>query len=127
MTRTPINGRTLAEAWTLEGKDGEGRPLRLLFSEQELAHSDLGIVVGRHPDLCDRVIDDPSISRRHFRVSVKEGGLRLEDLNALNGTLLDGRPLPPFQAQSLRPGQVLVLGRVFLEIRETQLDGQVPR
>ena len=127
MTGHRGNGRPLAEAWTLEGKDGEGRPLRLLFSEQELARSDLGIVVGRHPDLCDRVIDDPSVSRRHFRIGLKEGGLRLEDLSALNGTLLDGRPLAPFQAQPVRPGQVLILGRVFLEVREAQLDEGIPR
>ena len=46
---------------------------------------------------------------------------------ALNGTLLDGRPLSPFQAQAVQPGQVLVLGRVFLEVREAQLDEQVSR
>lgn len=127
MTKARGNGRPLAEAWTLEGKDGQGRPLRLLLSEQELAHSDLGIVIGRHPELCDRVIDDPSISRRHFRISIKEGSLRLEDLNALNGTLLDGRPLSPFQGQALHPGQTLVLGRVFLEVQESLLEGNAPR
>jgi predicted component of type VI protein secretion system len=127
MTRPQSNGRPLAEAWTLEGKDGEGRSLRLLLSEQELARSEFGIAVGRHPDLCDRVIDDPSVSRRHFRLSIKEGALRLEDLNALNGTLLDGRPLSPFQPQPVRPGQVLILGRVFLEVREAYLDGTALR
>jgi len=127
MTRNQGNGRPLAEAWTLEGKDGQGRPLRLLLSEQELARSELGIVVGRHPDLCDRVIEDASISRRHFRISVKEGGLRLEDLNALNGTLLDGRPLAPFQAHPVQSGQILILGRVFLEVQESLLEGTAPR
>lgn len=113
-------GRHLAEAWALEGMDGQGRQVSLIFSEQELAHSDLGLAVGRHPALCERVIEDPSVSRRHLRVAVKEGALFVEDLNSLNGTLLDGDALIPFQAMAAAPGQVLILGRVYLEVRELQ-------
>ena len=84
----------LEAGWALEGTDGEGRPVRLVFGETELARSYLGVTVGRHPDLCDRVIDDPGISRRHMRLSLAEGNLRVEDLNSLNGTLVGhhGRP-----------------------------------
>ncbi len=63
----------LEAGWVLEGMDGDGRPIRLVFGETELARSYLGITVGRHADLCDRVIDDPGISRRHMRLSVSEG------------------------------------------------------
>ena len=127
MTDNRSGGQTLAEAWVLEGKDGQGRPLRLLFSEQELARSELGLAVGRHPALCDRVIEDPSVSRRHLRVSVREGRLFLEDLNALNGTLLDGGRLAPFDAHPVLPGQVLILGRVYLEVQESLEAGTVPQ
>ena len=94
--------------------------MSLNFSEQELARSDLGLAVGRHPALCERVIEDPSVSRRHLRVAVKEGARFGEDVNSLNGTLLDGDALIPFQAMAAAPGQVLILGRVYLEVRELQ-------
>jgi len=106
----------LEAGWVLEGMDGDGRPIRLVFGETELARSYLGITVGRHPDLCDRVIDDPGISRRHMRLSVSEGNLRLEDLNSLNGTLMGSADVPRFQPIPAHPGQVIVLGRVTLTV-----------
>lgn len=106
----------LEAGWVLEGMDGEGRPIRLVFGETELARSYLGITVGRHPDLSDRVINDPGISRRHMRLSVSEGRLRVEDLNSLNGTFVDNQDVPQFQPIPARAGQVIVLGRVTLTV-----------
>lgn len=106
----------LEAGWVLEGTDGDGHPIRLVFGETELARSYLGITVGRHPDLCDRVIDDPGISRRHMRLSPSEGNLRVEDLNSLNGTLVGNTDVPQFQPIPARPGQVIVLGRVTLTV-----------
>ncbi len=109
-------GAELEAGWALEGMDGEGRPIRLVFGETELARSYLGITVGRHPDLCDRVIDDPGVSRRHMRLSVSEGNLRVEDLNSLNGTVVENQEVPRFDPVPARPGQVIVLGRVTLTV-----------
>ena len=81
-----------------------------MFGETELSRAYLGVTVGRHPALCDRVIDDPGISRRHLRVGITEGRLFAEDLNSLNGTVLDGEEIPPFQPVPLSPDQVLTLG-----------------
>lgn len=106
----------LEAGWVLEGMDAENRPIRLVFGETELARSYLGITVGRHPALCDRVIDDPGVSRRHMRVSVSEGTLRLEDLNSLNGTLVGNADVPQFHPIPAHPGQVIVLGRVTLTV-----------
>jgi len=106
----------LEAGWVLEGMDGEGRPVRLVFGETELARSYLGITVGRHPDLCNRVIDDPGISRRHMRLSLSEGSLRVEDLNSLNGTFVENGDVPQFQPIPALPGQVIVLGRVTLTV-----------
>lgn len=106
----------LEAGWVLEGQDGDGRPIRLVFGETELARSYLGITVGRHPDLCDRVIDDPGVSRRHMRLSLSEGNLRVEDLNSLNGTLVGNTDVPRFQPIPAGPGQVILLGRVALTV-----------
>jgi predicted component of type VI protein secretion system len=114
----------LAEGWGLEGADGEGREVRLVFGEDELAKADLGLTIGRHPQLSDRTIDDPTVSRRHLRIGLRSGALFAEDVNSLNGTLLDGQELMPFQAVVLREDQTLTLGRSVLRVRRT---GDRPR
>ncbi len=111
----------LEAGWVLSGRDGAGRPVRLVFGDSELSEAYLGLVVGRHPALCDRVIDDPSVSRRHMRIGMAEGKPYVEDLNSLNGTLLDGEEVPQFQPVPLAAGQELTLGRVVLELARAEV------
>lgn len=47
------------------------------------------IVIGRSPD-CDISIGRKSISRRHLRVVLKDGGFFAEDLGSQNGTRVNG-------------------------------------
>jgi predicted component of type VI protein secretion system len=109
-------GAPLEAGWVLSGRDGGGRQVRLVFGDTELSQVYLGIVVGRHPALCDRVIADPSVSRRHMRIGMAEGRPYVEDLNSLNGTLLDGTEVPQFEPVRFAAGQELTLGRVVLEV-----------
>jgi predicted component of type VI protein secretion system len=113
-------GATLEAGWVLCGRDGAGHPVRLVFGETELSQAYLGLVVGRHPALCDRVIDDPSVSRRHLRIGMAEGRPYVEDLNSLNGTLVDGAELPQFEPVPLAGGETLTLGRVVLEVARSE-------
>jgi predicted component of type VI protein secretion system len=114
--------RGLESAWRLAGDDRKGQLVMLTLGQAELTGAYPGITVGRHPALCDRVIDEPTISRRHFRVSRSAEGTTIEDLSSLNGTLLDGRRLAPFQPEVLQDGQEIVAGRVRL--RATRVDTQ---
>lgn len=107
----PVEG-----GWVLDGSDGRGRPLHLAFGETELARAYLGISVGRHPALSERVIEDDTVSRRHVRFGLSEGTLFAEDLNSLNGTVVDGEPLKPFEPFGLKPGAVILLGEVRLVV-----------
>ncbi|HUF77829.1 MAG TPA: FHA domain-containing protein [Thermoanaerobaculia bacterium] len=88
----------------------------------ELRHFDhRGTEQGRHPvgeearifgrDAPDAVLDaaDPSLSRRHFAVSVREGRVQLKDLKSVNGTWVKVKT-----AAVLRPGDELRLGRETL-------------
>ena len=110
-------GRPVLEGgWVLTGSRGEGAPVKLVFGETELSRAYLGVTIGRHPALCERVIDDPGISRRHLRVGLAEGRLFAEDLNSLNGTLVDGEGIPPFQPVPLAPEQTLALGQIVLTV-----------
>ena len=110
----------LEAGWVLSGRDGAGKPIRLVFGDTELSEVYLGLVIGRHPALCDRVIDDPSVSRRHMRVGMAEGKPYVEDLNSLNGTVLDGVEVPQFQPVPLAAGQELTLGGVVLEVARAE-------
>ena len=49
-------------------------------------------VAGRHAD-CDLVIQDSSVSRRHFELNRTPDGYRLKDLGSGNGTLVNDEPV----------------------------------
>jgi pSer/pThr/pTyr-binding forkhead associated (FHA) protein len=110
------NATLLEGGWILHGTDGAGEEITLRLSDREIQRADAGITLGRHPDLVHHVIGDPSVSRRHLRIGLREGRLFVEDLNSLNGTVLGDRDLPPFQSTVCEPGQRLVLGEVVLKV-----------
>jgi serine/threonine-protein kinase len=41
----------------------------------------------------------------------------LEDLGSMNGTMLNGQPVPAHQPQRLRPGDRIRIGEVEIEFR----------
>jgi pilus assembly protein CpaF len=47
------------------------------------------ILIGKQAD-CDVVLSGGKVSRRHARIAVADGGLRIEDLQSTNGTLVNG-------------------------------------
>ncbi len=105
--------------WCLEGTDGQDRSVRLLLEDLQLARTALGVTVGRHPALCELLLSDPTVSRRHLRIGRSGDGLFAEDINSLNGTLLDGARLRPFEPVNLYDGVELTLGSVELSLRRT--------
>ena len=106
----------LEAGWRLDGQDGAGQRVQLSLGETELRQAYLGVTIGRHPHLCELLIDDPTVSRRHFRLSLGTAGLLVEDVHSLNGTIVDGLPLTPFLPVVLHDGQVLTIGRVNLTV-----------
>lgn len=106
----------LESAWRLAGTDGDGREQVLTINRDELTNAYPGITVGRHPKLADRVLDESSLSRRHFRLSRSAEGVTIEDLSSLNGTLLDGTPLVPYVPVRLADGQEITAGRLTLKV-----------
>ncbi len=74
---------------------------------RDLLASAEGLVIGRAAELCHVRIRDPRVSRRHLRLRLSGGTLRVEDLNSTRGTQVNAEPAPPFQAVPLRPGQTL--------------------
>lgn len=123
MTSFERGHAVLEGGWVLTGQTPDGAAIKLILGETELSRAYLGATIGRHPALCDRVIDEPGVSRRHLRIGIAEGGLFAEDLNSLNGTLLDGEELEPFRPEALLPEQVLTLGRIVLTVSRLSEEG----
>jgi pSer/pThr/pTyr-binding forkhead associated (FHA) protein len=70
------------------------------------------LVVGRQPD-CDLQIQDPLLSRRHFRISRDaEGEYLLEDLGSKNSTFLNARQVQT--PERLHYGDRIVAGNSVL-------------
>lgn len=64
--------------------------------------------------------DDPEakVSRRHARVTFRDGQYFLEDLGSTNGTFVNrGKRLSPGTRQSLNDGDEIIVGKTFLRFR----------
>jgi sigma-B regulation protein RsbU (phosphoserine phosphatase) len=68
----------------------------------------------------DVSIPDPSLSRRHARLELKDGDVWLEDLGSRNGTCVNGEPIEG--PRCLSAGDELLLGLVALRV-DTQPAG----
>jgi DNA-binding CsgD family transcriptional regulator len=70
-------------------------------------------ILGRSSQ-CDLVVDDPSISRKHAEIRIREDRLLLKDLQSRNGTFVDGQPI---QAIEVSEGQVVRFGKVSFTVQ----------
>jgi two-component system, NtrC family, response regulator AtoC len=83
------------------------------------------LVLGRAPD-CDVHIDHPSVSRRHCRLDVDEQ-LAVEDLGAVNATIVGGRRLTPGQRAVIATGEPFQLGDVVALVQGSEVAPAAPR
>jgi pSer/pThr/pTyr-binding forkhead associated (FHA) protein len=71
---------------------------------------------GIFPDV-DLDSDDPEakVSRRHARITLREGEYFVEDLGSTNGTFINrGKRLLPGVRQRLNDGDEIIVGKTFL-------------
>ena len=100
----------------LEGQDSTGRPFALTISELALGDR-AGVTLGRSPANAEFIIDHQEVSREHVRLACADGELYAEDLNALNGTKVNGRLLNPREQVLLRDNDQLEIGPVVFTVR----------
>jgi pSer/pThr/pTyr-binding forkhead associated (FHA) protein len=77
---------------------------------------------GVFPDV-DLDSDDPEakVSRRHARISYRNGQYAIEDLGSTNGTFVNrGRRLKPGESHLLKDGDEIIVGKTFLRFRLTR-------
>lgn len=78
--------------------------------------SERGVVVGRSRSLTDKVVDDPSVSRRHAKFFLADGVLMVEDMGSAYGVKVNGKQLAANEAGALKPGDKLTLGGITLDV-----------
>lgn len=83
-----------------------GTPFDFLFEGES-------VVVGRSTE-SDLVVDDPFLSRRHFRLFRSGGTLLVEDLGSRNGTLVNDQQART--ATPVRPGDVVRVSSTTLTV-----------
>lgn len=74
---------------------------------------------GVFPDV-DLDSDDPEakVSRRHARITLRDGGYWLEDLGSTNGTFINrGKRLSAGTGQPLADGDEIIVGKTFLRFQ----------
>jgi hypothetical protein len=86
------------------GRATASLPPTLLGLDWTGAQDDL--LLGRY-HACDVVLSHMSVSRRHARLTFRDGNWVLRDLDSTNGTLVNGEPVIRCR---LLPGDVLTLG-----------------
>ncbi len=78
-----------------------------------------GISFGRSPRLVDQTLSDPALSRRHFRLSLDDDRLFVEDLGSTHGTFVNGQRLKPYHARRLEDGDHVRAGKGEWQFRAT--------
>jgi adenylate cyclase len=84
--------------------------------EKEVALATEAFLIGRDPE-CDLAINLPFLSRKHCRIRRERGRYILEDLQSLNGTLLNETPVT---RQELRNADEIRIGKVELVFLEDE-------
>ncbi|MBL8663811.1 MAG: trypsin-like peptidase domain-containing protein [Candidatus Odyssella sp.] len=109
--------------WVLSGFDTQGNTLRVAISQADLdkamAGAEKGVILGRSSSLSDKIVNDPSVSRRHAKLARGEGGgLVLEDLNSAYGTKVNDEAVAAFQKRALAAGDKVTMGAITLDFSQ---------
>lgn len=106
--------------WSFSGTDSNKQKVSLAIAPAELDkamdQAEKGLVLGRSSSMADKVINDPSVSRRHAKLTKTGDTLAIEDLKSAYGTKVNGETLKPFEQVAINPGDTVVIGAVTFEI-----------
>jgi EmrB/QacA subfamily drug resistance transporter len=80
--------------------------------------------IGREPE-CDLQVLDSEVSRRHAKVTIRDGKATLDDLNSANGTYLNGERL--LGKQELKAGDRIQIGEATIGLTSPVSEGTAVR
>jgi EmrB/QacA subfamily drug resistance transporter len=79
--------------------------------------------IGREPE-CDLQILDGEVSRRHAKVTVRDGVAAIDDLHSSNGTYVNGERI--LARTALLPGDRIQIGEATIELTSPVFAGKTP-
>ncbi|MEO0465640.1 MAG: trypsin-like peptidase domain-containing protein [Pseudomonadota bacterium] len=115
MTKAVIAAGSGRVGAKLTGFDRDGNAVNLKLRIAGL-QSPYGLVLGRDSDLCELLLSDPEISRRHVRIFKVDDSLFAEDLGSTNGSRAGHQSLTPFEALPIDYGDTLEVAGISLKI-----------
>ena len=116
-TPAPVSGRTsLAPSVLVVVGAGASLPLPAA-SQAIIGRSDPVSKFYPDIDLNPYGALDQGVGRRHARIFVQGGQVLIEDLDSINGTLVNGQRVLPFQSRALADGDQITLGRMLLRFK----------
>ncbi len=80
--------------------------------------------IGREPE-CDLQVLDSEVSRRHAKLTIRDGVATIDDLHSANGTYVDGERI--LQGYTLRPDDRLQIGEATIEVTSPVFAGETAR
>ena len=98
------------------GHDGGGNPYRVRVDGIAIMQSEDGMIIGKNSREANLVISNAQVSRRHARIWVVDGELKITDLGSSNGTTVNGVPVSPGSEVSIRHGDHVHFGGVHTEV-----------
>ena len=107
---------------TLVIERGSSAGKRFSLSDQDANIGRWDADGGVFPDV-DLDTDDPEakVSRRHARISLRDGQYLIEDLGSTNGTFVNrGHRLASGERHPLKDGDEIIVGKTFLRFRVTE-------
>ncbi len=115
---SPIKSNEKAHArLVIERGKSVGKEFMLIAEESQIGRWDAD--GGIFPDV-DLDSEDPEakVSRRHARITVRDGKYFVEDLGSTNGTFVNrGKRLAPGTHQPLNDGDEIIVGKTFLRFQ----------
>ena len=117
LSSSPGSGDQPHAKLVIERGKSAGKQFLLSAAESQIGRWDAD--GGIFPDV-DLDSDDPEakVSRRHARITFRDGQYFLEDLGSTNGTFVNrGRRLSPGTRQALNDGDEIIVGKTFLRFR----------
>ena len=123
----PLSGQGSDES--KEGKPGSGSFKTLMLAMDDggsvelplskeviLGRLDPGRAIFPDVDLTSQDGMDKGVSRRHARITLREGQVFVEDLNSLNGTFLNATRLVPELPYPVKDGDRIQLGKLLVTV-----------
>jgi EmrB/QacA subfamily drug resistance transporter len=80
--------------------------------------------IGREPE-CDLQVLDGEVSRRHAKVTIRDGAAVIDDLHSANGTYVDGERI--LEQRTLRPGDQIEIGEATIVLTSPVFEGTAVR